>query len=124
MPSTAVPSVKDGVTVSPPCTASDSVTVKVMDSPSDALASFTVTAALSSSSMVPMPVSLEVTPLGALETVKLTVNVSSASSTASSVVVETVNVLRLALRAGEGQRGRVLLVVRALVRGHVRVTTA
>ena len=63
-----------------------------MPSPSSALASFTVTAALSSSLMVPVPVSLTVTPVGAPDTLKPTVKVSLASSTASSSV-ETVNVL-------------------------------
>ena len=62
-----------------------------MSSPSEALASFTVTAALSSLLIVPVPVSVAVTPLGALETVRPTVKVSFASSTASSVV-STVNV--------------------------------
>ena len=88
----AVPSVKLGVTVKPPCTALSSVTVKVMLSPSDALALLIVTAALSSLLMVPVPVSVAVTPEGALETLKPTVKVSLASNTASSVV-ETVKVL-------------------------------
>ena len=78
--------------MSPPCTASDSVTVKVMSSPSSAFVSFTVTAALSSSLTVPVPVSLTVTFEGAPETDRPTVKVSFASSAASSVV-ETVNVL-------------------------------
>ena len=80
----------DGVTVRPPCTASDNVTVKVIPSPSSALASLMVTAALSSLLMVPVPVSVEVTP--EFETLNPTVKVSSASSTASSVV-ETMKVL-------------------------------
>ena len=50
-----------------------------------------VTAAPSLSRIVPVPVSVEVTPLGALETVRPTVKVSSPSNTASAVV-ETVNV--------------------------------
>ena len=91
MPSAALTSVKDGVTLSPPCTALSSVTVKVIFSPSDAFASFTLTAALSSLSMVPVPVSVAVTLSDVPETVRPTVKVSSASSTASSVV-ETVKV--------------------------------
>ena len=93
MPSTALTSVNDGVTVSPPCTAAPRVTVKVMPSPSSALASFTVTTAPSSLLMVPVPVSVAVTvvPVGASEAVRLTVKVSFASTTVSSVV-STVNV--------------------------------
>ena len=91
MPSTAVPSVKLGVTVSPPCTALSRVTVKVIPEPSEALASPIVTSALSSSLIVPVPVSVDVTPDGASETVRPTVKVSFASSTASSVV-DTVKV--------------------------------
>ena len=93
MPSTALTSVNDGVTVRPPCTASDNVTVKVIPSPSSALASAMVTAALSSLLMVPVPVSVTVTvvPVGASDTARLTVKVSFASTTVSSVV-STVNV--------------------------------
>ena len=65
--------------------------MKVTDSPSSALLSSTVTAALSSSVTVPVPVSVAVIPDGASETVRPTVKVSSASRIASSVV-ETVNV--------------------------------
>ncbi len=63
-----------------------------MPLPSSAFASFTVTAALSSLLMVPVPVSVAVTPLGAFDTVSPTVKVSLASRTASSAV-ETVKVL-------------------------------
>ena len=91
----AVPSVKLGVTVNPPCTALSSVTVKVMSLPSLALASLIVTVALSALSpaslMVPAPVSLAVTPLGASDTLSPTVKVSGCSNTSSSVV-ETVKV--------------------------------
>ena len=80
-----------GVTVSPPCTAADSVTVNVIAVPSLALASFTVTAALSSLLIVPVPVSLDVMVRDVPDTVRPIVKVSSASKTASSVV-ETVNV--------------------------------
>ena len=84
VPSTAVESVKLGVTVSPPCTALSSVTVKVMLLPSAALASLIVTAALSFSSIVSVaeftvnPVALPATP-----------TVSSPSYTLSSVEVST-----------------------------------
>ena len=50
-----------------------------------------VTVAASSLSIVPVPVSVAVTPEGALDTDRPTVKVSSASNTASSVV-ETVKV--------------------------------
>ena len=45
MPSVAVPSVNEGVTVNPPATASSSVTVNVIESPSSADASAIVRAA-------------------------------------------------------------------------------
>ena len=88
MPSTAVPSVKLGVTVSPPCTALSSVTVKAMESPSDLAASLTVTVAASSLLIVPVPVSVDVILLASVvpETASPTVMVSLASSAASSVV--------------------------------------
>ena len=89
MPLIAVPCDWLGVTVSPPSTAADSVTVKVMSSPSLALASLTVTVALSSLVIVPMPESVAVT--SDLEAVRLTVKVSFSSTTTSSVV-DTVNV--------------------------------
>ena len=82
---------KNGVTVSPPCTAADSVTVKVILSPSFALASLMVMVELSSLLIVPVPVSLDVIPFGAFDTLNPTVNVSLPSTFASSVV-ETVNV--------------------------------
>ena len=50
-----------------------------------------MTVALSSFLTVPVPLSVDVTPDGAPETARLTVNVSSLSTTASSVV-DTVNV--------------------------------
>ena len=88
MPFLAVPSVKRGVTVSPPVTALSSVTVKVRESPSAADASATVTAgsAPSSSVMVPVAVSVAVTVVWVPETVRSTVKVSSFSTSASSVV--------------------------------------
>ena len=92
MPSAAVTSVNDGVTVSPPCTAAPRVTVKVMSLPSDALALFTVTTAPSSLLMVPVPVSIAVTLSEVPETLRSTVKVSLPSTTASSSV-ETVKVL-------------------------------
>ena len=78
----------------PPCTAADSVTVNVMLSPSSALASFTVTVALSSLLMVPVPVALAVMSSVSVvsETLRPTVKVSSPSTMASSVV-DTVKVL-------------------------------
>ena len=60
MPSVAVPSVKLGVTVSPPDTALSSVTVNVIWSPSLADASAIVRAGVSSSRIVPVAVSLAV----------------------------------------------------------------
>ena len=91
-----MPSVKEGVTVRPPCTAWFSVTVKVIATPSSALASAMVTVAPvpvvpSSSRMVPVAVDAAVTVSEAPETLRPTTNVSSASTTASSVV-GTVNV--------------------------------
>ena len=69
-----------------------SVTVKVILEPSDALASLMVTVAVPSSLlMVPVPVSVAVMLSVVPETDKPTVNVSLASSTASSVV-DTVKV--------------------------------
>ena len=92
MPFVAVPSVKLGVTVRPPDTALSSVTVKVRESPSAALASAIVTAGPASSSMiVPFAVSVAFTVVEVPETVRPTVNVSSVSMPASSVVA-TVNV--------------------------------
>ena len=88
----AVPSVKLGVTVSPPCTAWFKVTVKVRASPSTALTFAIVTVALppvrppSSSVMVPVAGSPAVTPEGAFDTLRLTAKVSSSSTTASSMV--------------------------------------
>ena len=68
--------------------------MNVIELPSLALASFTVTVALvaSSSLIVPVPVSVDVTPEGASETDRPTVKVSVPSTTASSFV-DTVNVL-------------------------------
>ena len=87
MPSVAVPSVKPGVTFRPPATALSSVTVKEIASPSLAEASAIVTAALPSSLvMVPVAVSVAVTVTVVPETLRPTVNVSSVSTTASSVV--------------------------------------
>ena len=83
---------KPGVTVRPPWTALLRVTVNVSVSPSRADASPTVTAALPSSSViVPVPVSVAVTVSVVPDTARLTVNVSSLSTTASSVVA-TLNV--------------------------------
>ena len=84
MPFAAVPSVKLGVTVRPPVTALSSVTVKVIASPSSAAASAIVTAAPSSSRIVPVAISVVFTDV--LEAVKPTVNVSSGSRWESSVV--------------------------------------
>ena len=75
-----------GVTPRLPCTALSSVTVKVRESPSSALASAIVTVALSSLVMVPVAVSVAVTVVDVPETLKPTVKVSSASTTSSSVV--------------------------------------
>ena len=87
MPSVAVPSVKAGVTFSPPDTALSRVTVKVMESPSLAEASAMVTAALPSSLViVPVAVLVAVTVTVVPETPRPTVNVSFVSTTASSVV--------------------------------------
>ena len=86
----AVP-LKLGVTFKPPCTSLSSVTVKVMLSPSGIVVLLTFTVAVSSLLIVPVPVSLSVTPGGALDTLKLTVNVSS-DSTTPSFVVATVKV--------------------------------
>ena len=91
MPSVAVPSVKLGVTVSPPETAASSVTVKVIPSPSSADSSPIVTAGASSLLMVPVAVSVAATTADVLETLRLTVKVSFGSTSVSSVV-ETVNV--------------------------------
>ena len=68
-----------------------SVAVKVILSPSSALASFTVRVAVSSLLMVPVPLSVAITPESP-GTVKPTVKVSSLSVT-SSWVVATVKVL-------------------------------
>ena len=87
----AVPSVKLGVTVRPPDTAAFSVTVNVIVSPSEALASAIVTAGLSSLVMVPVAVEVAVTLWVVPETARPTVKVSSPSTSASSVV-ETSNV--------------------------------
>ena len=87
----AVPSVKLGVTPRPPATALSSVTVKVIESPSDALASSIVTAGASWLMMVPVAVSVAVTAVWVPETATLTVKVSSSSWSASSVVA-TANV--------------------------------
>ena len=92
MPSVAVPSVKLGVTVSPPCTALSRVTVKVIVSPSLAEALSIVTTALPSLSViVPVAMSLTLTVSVVPDTDRLTVKVSSASTTASSLVA-TANV--------------------------------
>ena len=80
MPSVAVPSVKLGVPVKPVSVALSSVSVKVIDSPSLAEAAAIVTCAgMSSSSIVPVAVSLAVTIAWVPETARLTVNVSSTS---------------------------------------------
>ena len=84
-------SVKPGVTVNPPCTALLRVTVKVIASPSVAPASVMVTVWLpvvppSSSMIVPVAGLPAVTPAGASDRLRPTVKVSSASTTASSVV--------------------------------------
>ena len=86
MPDVAVPSVKPGVTVSPPDTALSSVTVKVIESPSLAEASAMATAALSSSVIVPVALAVAVTVAVVPETVRPTVKVSSASISVSPVV--------------------------------------
>ena len=88
----AVTSVKLGVTFSPPDTALDSVTVKVIESPSVAEASAIVTAELSSSLIVPVAVSVAVTVAVVPETVRPTVKVSAGSTSVSSVV-DTVKLL-------------------------------
>ena len=67
------------------------MTVKVIASPSDALASLMVTVAPSSSFMVPVPVSVEVMLSVVPETDKPTVKVSAPSTCVSSVV-DTVKV--------------------------------
>ena len=72
--------------MSPPVTALSSVTVKVITSPSSAEASSIVTAAASSSVIVPRPVSVAVTLACVPDTVRPTVKVSSASESVSSVV--------------------------------------
>ena len=93
MPSVAVTSVKPGVTVRPPDTARSSVTVNVICSPSAADASSIVTVAKAPSSLVIVPVAVSVaaTSVAAPETSRFTMNVSSGSASASSVVA-TVNV--------------------------------
>ena len=78
---------KPGVTFKPPDTALSSVTVKVMASPSLAEASAMVTAALSSSLIVPVAVSVAVTDAVVPETLRPSVNVSFGSTPVSSVVV-------------------------------------
>ena len=62
--------------------------MKVIESPSSADASATVTAGVapSSSAMVPVAGSPAVTPEGAFDTLRLTAKVSSVSTTASSMV--------------------------------------
>ena len=84
---------KLGVTVRPPDTASSSVTVNVICSPSADDASSIVTVATAPSSLVIAPVAVSVALTGACvpETARLTANVSSTSASASSVVA-TVNV--------------------------------
>ena len=93
MPSVAVPSVNDGVTLNPPGTALCSVMVKVSVSPSTALALAIVNTGSVSSSLriVPVAVDVAVTLAEVPETLRPTVNVSSSSSSASWVVA-TVNV--------------------------------
>ena len=89
-----MPSVNEGVTVRPPDTAASSVTVNVIASPSEALASAIVTAgtgAVSSLVMVPVAVDVAVTLWVVPETANPTVNVSSLSISESSVV-ETLKV--------------------------------
>ena len=86
MPFAAVPSVKLGVTVRPPDTAASSVTVNVIPSPSVAEASAMVNAGLSSLVIVPVAVSVAVTVTEAPDTLRPTVNVSSDSTSVSSVV--------------------------------------
>ncbi len=95
MPFVAVPSVKLGVTVKPPSTALSSFRVNVILSPSSATAAPIVTAAVSSSKIVPVTVSGAVT-VSVDSVLRLTVNVSSASAMASSVVA-TVRVVWPAL---------------------------
>ena len=84
----AVTSVKPGVTVRPPDTALSSATVNVSESPSAALTSSIVTAGSAPSSFVIVPVALSVADTSACvpERARPTVNTSSSSATASSVV--------------------------------------
>ena len=98
MPDVAVPldpTDTDTVVAEADAVAVEAVTVTdVADAPSptlDGLTSRLSADAVSSSLIVPVPVSLAVTPDGASETDSPTVNVSSPSTTASSVV-DTVNV--------------------------------
>ena len=80
MPLVAVPSVKLGVTVKPVSAAWFNSTVKVIESPSSADASSIVTfAGRSSSSIIPVAVSVARTVADVPETDSRTVNVSSAS---------------------------------------------
>ena len=83
-----MPSVKRGVTVSPPGTALSSVTVNSIPSPSSAEASSMVTAGgtWSSSVIVPVAVPVAVTVAEVPDTLRATVKVSSDSSSLSSLV--------------------------------------
>ena len=83
---------KLGVAVKPPETALFSVTVNVNESPSVATASASVTPvgrSTSSSVIVPVAVPVSVTANDVPETLRPTVNVSSDSLAASSVVATT-----------------------------------
>ena len=83
---------KLGVTFSPPDTAFDNVTVKLIESPSLAEASPIVTAELSSSLIVPVAVSVAVTVAVVPDTARPMVKVSFGSTSVSSVV-DTVKLL-------------------------------
>ena len=82
----AVPSVKLGVTVRPPATAASSVTVNSTPAPSSAEASAIVRVGKSSLRIVPVAVSVDTTFSEVPDTVRLTANVSSDSTSVSSVV--------------------------------------
>ena len=120
MPSVAVTSVKPGVTVSPPDTALSSVTVNVSESPSLADASATVTVALPSSSViVPVPVSVAVT-LAVVSGHRQADRERLVRLHGGVLARRHRERLRLASRAGKGDPRRVLRVVGALGRRHVR----
>ena len=88
----AVLSVKEGVTVNPPATALSSVTVKVIVSPSMAAASAIVTVgkapcrARERSRIVPVAATVASTATVVPETDRATMNVSSSSTSESSMV--------------------------------------